>query len=257
MYVSFREGVNLDIYYRVPRYSLDMRVKQMRSECDVIELLKCYEDLSVVVIYIDKCDDLLSVLSSNCARDTVNTMDDEVDVNINEQIQDSDTLKTDSNENDYVVNTFECYDSDEYSEDLNWIYEDIQGPDDDDIFRSDFPPNGAETSINQDVGPSQSNKSTDGVASNAATASNTVAASNAAAVAVAVASTISPAFTAAAASITGPASTVGAACTVGPRSGAVRKGSRSSVLDNLNATGSVHKTTISNLLDRIRAKKRS
>ncbi|CAK9138396.1 unnamed protein product [Ilex paraguariensis] len=128
MYVSVGgEEVNVNIYYRVLGYSLDMGVKQIRSDCDVIELLKCYEDL------------------------------------------------------DYVLNTFECYDSDEYSEDPSWIYEDLEGLDDDDIFRndifrSDFPPNGAEAFVNQDVGPSQSNKSTDGATfTNGATSNATIA----------------------------------------------------------------------------------
>ncbi|CAK9143212.1 unnamed protein product [Ilex paraguariensis] len=236
MYVSLGgDRVNLDIYYRVPGYSLDMGVKQMRSHCDIIELLKCYENLPVVVIDIDKGDDLLSVLSPDCARHTMNTMDDEVDINVNEQIQNSDTLETDSNDNDYIVNISECYDSDEYSENPSWIYEDLEGLDDDGIFKSDFLSNRAETSVNHDVGPSQSNRSTNGAAYTDGATSNTAEAStdglasitgatyNAATPSTAVASNV------VAASTTGRGSRTGA---IGRcyRSGAVGRGFGSGVV---------------------------
>ncbi|CAK9141054.1 unnamed protein product [Ilex paraguariensis] len=102
MYVSLGgDRVNLDIYYKVPRYNLDMELKQMRSDCDVIDLIKCYDDLLIIVIYIKKGDDLLSVLSPDCARHTMDIVDDEVDVNVNEHIQNSDALETNSDESDY------------------------------------------------------------------------------------------------------------------------------------------------------------
>ncbi|CAK9181482.1 unnamed protein product, partial [Ilex paraguariensis] len=99
---------------------------------------------------------------------------------------------------------------------------------------------------------------------NTAIASN-VAASNATTSSADAASTAGPASTVAAstavASTAGQALIAGAACTVGHKSGAVGRCSGNGVVDKyiqlVQPARNVHKTSISNLLDRIRAKKMS
>ncbi|KAI8032000.1 hypothetical protein LOK49_LG01G03134 [Camellia lanceoleosa] len=59
------KGANIDMYYTWPSYSLDVGLKTIYSDVDVMKMLEAYRGLDYVVVYVEKGVDPIMVLSSN------------------------------------------------------------------------------------------------------------------------------------------------------------------------------------------------
>ncbi|KAI8009376.1 hypothetical protein LOK49_LG06G01249 [Camellia lanceoleosa] len=59
------KGANIDMYYTWPGYRLDVRLKVMYSDTDVMKMLEAYKGLDYVVVYVEKGVDPIMVLPSN------------------------------------------------------------------------------------------------------------------------------------------------------------------------------------------------
>ncbi|KAI7998273.1 hypothetical protein LOK49_LG10G02302 [Camellia lanceoleosa] len=59
------KGANINMYYTWPDYSLDVGLKAMYSDVDLMKMLEAYKGLDYVVVYVEKGVDPIMVLSSN------------------------------------------------------------------------------------------------------------------------------------------------------------------------------------------------
>ena len=57
VFQSSKEAKQIEIWYQIPFHSLDVVVAKINNDKDIDTLLKLYEGLKYMTLYVERCDD--------------------------------------------------------------------------------------------------------------------------------------------------------------------------------------------------------